>query len=127
TTIQDDDVVPMEIDSLKSSRRGRISPEERKRRLDFNLCLYCGKPVTTIKHQPLVSSIVYNNFILPVSLYFNNKIFKLKALIDSGASENFINSELIKKLNLPETPLPFRISVETVDGNLKGEAKRREM
>lgn len=36
------EVVPMEIDAMKTQRRSRLTPEERKRRFDNKLCLYCG-------------------------------------------------------------------------------------
>lgn len=36
---------PMELDALGiSSSTGKLTPEERKRRFDNNLCMFCGKP-----------------------------------------------------------------------------------
>ena len=41
-----DDKPNMEINAFqgKPKKRGKLTPEERKYRMDNNLCLYCGKP-----------------------------------------------------------------------------------
>lgn len=42
---------------------------------------------------------------------------KFKALLDSGASANFIHSRLVQKLNLTPVKTPVPVSVTTIDGS----------
>ena len=44
---------PMVIDALESRHRQPLSQEERKRRQDNNLCLYCGSDTHLLKNCPL--------------------------------------------------------------------------
>ncbi len=45
-------VVPMEIDAFNTKRRPRLTPEERKRRFDNKLCLYCGNSGHVVSSCP---------------------------------------------------------------------------
>lgn len=43
TTHASNQVVPMDIDAIRTAPRGPITPVERQRRIDNRLCLYCGE------------------------------------------------------------------------------------
>jgi hypothetical protein len=60
---------------------------------------------------------VYENFesLIEVACQFKlptGQTRLLRALIDTGATDNFINSKTVKELNLPTQPLPRKIKVE---------------
>ncbi len=83
-----------------------LSVEERERRIRQNLCLYCGLSghlrATCPTRLSRTSSAVSDNQIpsnileLPVTLMYNGHIIETRALIDSGAAGNFIDSTFAK-------------------------------
>ncbi|CAL8264111.1 unnamed protein product [Lota lota] len=75
---------PMQID------RTRLSPAERKRRLDSNACLYCG-------HQ--------GNF------------HTTSVLVDSGAEESFIDATLATKWGVPVSTLQTSLTASALNGS----------
>ncbi|OMH84822.1 Retrotransposon-derived protein PEG10, partial [Zancudomyces culisetae] len=56
-------------------------------------------------------------FTFPIKLSYNNITVPIIALIDSGATGNFIQEKLAKRLNLPRKPISQHIELETIDGN----------
>jgi hypothetical protein len=51
-----------------------------------------------------------------VALIINNKRIDTYAMIDSGATGNFVNQEFVKKYNLVTSPLSEELSLNVVDG-----------
>ena len=57
-------------------------------------------------------------FKLPISLRVDNKWLKIDALLDTGASSNFINHKLIDNLQLPMYELDRPRIIKNVDGTM---------
>src|SRR5689334_16871228 len=58
----------------------------------------------------------FSNLTLPVTITFNNNTFKTFALIDSGASENFIQQKFIINNHIPtinHPPIYFKLANNT--------------
>lgn len=69
--------------------------------------------------QLLVSAVEYNNYqhlVLPISLTVNGRTVSLCAMIDSGATGNFINGSVIRKYGLPTEKLAQPKALAVVDG-----------
>ena len=58
-----------------------------------------------------------------IILHLQNKRANTQALVDSGATENFIHHQLIKKFNIPTTPLSWPRIARNVDGSLNKSGK----
>jgi hypothetical protein len=65
--------------------------------------------LSTVQEHP-------SHFCLPVALILNNKRIDTYAMIDSGATGNFVNQEFVKKYNLVTSPLSEELSLNVVDG-----------
>ncbi|OMH78676.1 Retrotransposon-derived protein PEG10, partial [Zancudomyces culisetae] len=71
---------------------------------------------TSTIDQPLTSimtSTTNEHLVIPVTLFIANKSLKLNAMIDSGATSCFIDSEFANKVNIPllmkEVPIPLLV------------------
>lgn len=146
--------------SSQNSRRGKLSPEERKHRMDNNLCLYCGKAghkvqqcysakentfsksiaatsttetltseksinfleksvaLTMDSHTrgPEVLSQSTTHLLIPIKLYFAHQVLSTQAMIDSGATGNFISQDLISQHHLPTVLKDIPEMVRVIDG-----------
>ena len=58
-----------------------------------------------------------------IIFHLQNKRADTQALVDSGATENFIHHQLIKKFNIPTTPLSQPRTARNVDGSLNKSGK----
>jgi hypothetical protein len=65
--------------------------------------------LSTVQEHP-------SHFYLPVSLLSDNKRIETYAMIDSGATGNFVNQDFVKEHNLVSSPLSKEISLNVVDG-----------
>lgn len=112
---------------------GKLSVQERTRRRNNNLCLYCGNkdhflnncPVRPGKHQhlgvvgeanlgPQVSS---PQLLLPVSLDLPSRDkFQVSAFLDSGSAENFIHAALVLQHHIPVIRLEKALSISSING-----------
>jgi hypothetical protein len=109
-----DGVVDMVIGT--SQRRGPLSLQERQRRMEKNLCLYCGEEKHVIascpkrtgqgqrhhgptKNNNLIgtSSVMgHQRLYLPVELLFSGQpMSSLHALVDSGADKSLVDEKLL--------------------------------
>lgn len=101
-----------------------LSPKEKKRRLDLGLCMYCGQPghvtancPSAKKPQnghsigqgtPLLAAIEDNKAgnqlyaLVPITL---NDTVTTWALLDTGATANFMAESLVRQLGLTSCPL----------------------
>ena len=61
-----------------------------------------------------------------IILHLWNKRANTQALVDSGATENFIHHQLIKQFNIPTTPLLQLRTAKNVDGSLNKAGKITE-
>ncbi|OMH80913.1 Retrotransposon-derived protein PEG10 [Zancudomyces culisetae] len=118
----------MDVDAVVSKPRGPLTPEERNRRITNRLCMYCGQPGHIIRNCPLrtprqtVNTLISEDHITGdlkglTQHIVLNKIHTVAALIDSGASENFISSDAVQKYHLMPFTLTSPIPVETINGN----------
>lgn len=91
---------------------------EHQRRITAGECLYCshkGHVVATCPsrakgHKSLP------RLMLPAKVSVNTKCHSLSVLIDSGAEQNFIDSELAHRLQLAQEPLPHALHVTALSG-----------
>lgn len=105
--------------------RSRLSPGERERRFRAGDCLYCGRrghrrlSSAPIRVSPPVSpgirlgstlSSTRPRLLLNVAIVTHKTTFSCCALIDSGAEQNLMDTQLAEKLDLPllslEPPIP---------------------
>ncbi|KAL0154660.1 hypothetical protein M9458_048923, partial [Cirrhinus mrigala] len=103
-----------------------LTPEERERRMQDHLCLYCGqaghaKSTCPIRPNRAVSVNTSSTIQLPVVLHVANQTITTTALIDSGAAGNFISAEFARKHNIALTPFSSFLAVEALDGRPLGE------
>lgn len=113
-----------------------ITPEERERRIQHRLCLYCGQsghmkfacPTRPSASSRAVSprikiSMNPSSFQLPVIITIRGKIFRTIALIDSGAAGNFMSRTFAEQCRLNLTPCLSSLAVEALDGRPLGEGR----
>lgn len=121
---------PMEIGAV----RGPLTPTERARRRDNNLCLYCAGPDHLVDHCRLVkrksegecrssyrlvnSVALSSNYLkLSLTLQWDQNRLPLEAMLDTGASGCFIDEEVIKRNKIPVCKKPFPLPVNVIDGH----------
>ncbi len=113
-----------------------LTPEERERRMQNQLCLYCGQAGhmrVSCPARPLSSSrsvsvnshctTSVSSIKLPVKLFIRNKIITKTALIDSGAAGSFISHDFALKHKLKLTSCDSPLAVEVIDGRPLGEGR----
>lgn len=113
-----------------------LTPEERERRMQNHLCLYCGQsghmktscPVRPSSSSQSVSvqakyTTSASSFKLPVQLIIQDKVITTTALLDSGAARNFISYEFASQCKLRLTPCNSPLAVEALDSRPLGEGK----
>ncbi|KAI2663045.1 Transposon Tf2-6 polyprotein [Labeo rohita] len=115
---------PMQLGATK------LTTEERQRRLNNNLCLYCGQPghirATCPTRPPRPSTSVsvcksgLNRCEIPVLLSSNDTSIQTTALIDSGAAGNFIDKDFVEANRLPIVSCAFPVAVAALDGRPLG-------
>ncbi len=100
----------------------RLSSEERERRVQNHLCLYCElsgrancptRPSTKYTTAVSASPNILN---VPISLTNTNVKVEMMALIDSGAVGNFIDINFANFHKLPFLPCEYRVAVAALDG-----------
>lgn len=112
--------------------RAPLTTEERLRRRQGNLCLYCGGsghflrscpvrpsksyPQSTINHQ--VSGFSQTYVTLFVSLQLPEKEAHLPAIVDSGACSCFLDASLTASLHIPLITKRRSLQVHLADGSL---------
>jgi RNase H-like domain found in reverse transcriptase/Reverse transcriptase (RNA-dependent DNA polymerase)/Integrase zinc binding domain/Ty3 transposon capsid-like protein/Chromo (CHRromatin Organisation MOdifier) domain len=129
---------PMIIDGSQV-KTYRLSDEERKRRRDLNLCLYCGQPghtlhscklrkkpsqinANSVNPMPQPFNYVEDNFspeehlVIPITLTINGNLLSTKALLDSGATSLFVDTSFCQNNSIPLVMKPFPCDVEVIDG-----------
>ncbi len=113
-----------------------LTPQERERRMQNQLCLYCGQaghmrntcPVRPTSDRRSVSDITRSissvtSIKLPVTVRSQNQDITTTALLDSGAAGNFIDSEFVSQHHLKLTPCTSSLAVEALDGRPLGKGK----
>ncbi|KAL0159166.1 hypothetical protein M9458_042891, partial [Cirrhinus mrigala] len=122
---------PEEQNEAMQVAHTRLTAEERDRRQQLNLCLYCGKPghiKISCPSRPMqcTSSAVshYSNSShtvkAPVNIVFLDKQINTTALIDSGAAGNFMDLDFAKAQGLSLIPCTSPLSVAALDGRPLG-------
>ncbi|KAH7292053.1 hypothetical protein KP509_29G049500 [Ceratopteris richardii] len=101
---------PMQIDV---TRFQPLTPQEKQRRRDNKLCLYCGNPGHIAVNCPNKRT---NSKVAATLLILSKKTLSLIALVDSGASSCFIDEGLVKKHGIPVLRKNRPVVAEVVDG-----------
>lgn len=102
--------------------------EERQRRRQHNLCLYCGEPGHYMRSCPAklhkclsVSSVstttLPSNFGVPILLQPPGRTIQVNAIINSGACSCFINLSLASEHHIPLQAKAQRLSVQLPNGS----------
>jgi RNase H-like domain found in reverse transcriptase/Reverse transcriptase (RNA-dependent DNA polymerase)/Integrase zinc binding domain/Chromo (CHRromatin Organisation MOdifier) domain/Domain of unknown function (DUF4939)/Retroviral aspartyl protease/Integrase core domain len=141
--LKDQDVVMPDSDAMdvdSSYRRGALSRGERQRRIDGNLCLYCGEAGhlintcdkrsyrprsrilgnnrTTLKY--CVSSCLNHNenrLYIPLDFISQNRNIQTSALLDSGCDCSLISESFVSSNCLPVQTLQKSVHFEVIDGS----------
>ena len=71
-----------------------------------------------IQEEVINALLSTTKFKLPISLRVDDKWLKIDALLDTGASSNFINHKLIDNLQLPTYELDRPRIIKNVDGTM---------
>lgn len=107
-----------------------LHPEERERRRQLHLCLYCGQaghfkikcPIRPnpsnpkAVSSPLSTEYSSNCLKIPIQVTVNNQRISTHALLDSGAAGNFMSDTFIKEHNITLTDCSSPLTVEALDG-----------
>ena len=64
-----------------------------------------------------------NSITITIHMYMWHKVAKVSALLDSGATENFINKQTVSALKLGMQVLPEPLGIHNVDGTLNSEGQ----
>ncbi len=112
--------------------RPRLSLEEKGRRRNEGLCLYCGAAGHIAAQCPVKSretavkglltggiTLAKSSLaatLLTVKLQWSSVTYDCQALIDSGAEGNFLDSDLAYRLRLPVIALSQPIAVHALNG-----------
>jgi hypothetical protein len=121
----------MDLDSAQPERFKKLTPEERKRRFDLQLCLYCGNkdhklaacPTRKAKmNQPglnmlCVSALgTVDTLSVDSFLRMDDLDVAVRAIVDSGATGNFVSQKFVDSQVLPAVMLPEVLSVRLANG-----------
>ncbi len=121
---------------LNATARGSLNEKERQRRYQQSLCFYCGGQGLQVqacsqrtgrryyrgRRIPTDTTSHPRHLVVRATLIIDSRRIPVRALVDSGASDNFIDDELAHRLQLPLTKLDQPSGIENVDGqpNLAG-------
>ncbi|KAI2659483.1 Transposon Tf2-9 polyprotein [Labeo rohita] len=113
-----------------------LTSEERERRMQNSLCLYCGQaghikstcPVRPAKPSPAVSvnrliTTSLSSMQIPIVIRHASRTIHTTALIDSGAAGNFISIEFAHQQNIILNSCKSSLSVEALNGRPLGEGR----
>ncbi len=113
-----------------------LTPQERERRMQNQLCLYCGqaghvkatcpvRPATSTRSVStnVTTSSLTSSLKLPVTLTTQAKVIQTTALLDSGAAGNFVSAEFVQQHHLKLTHCNSSLAVEVLDGRPLGEGR----
>lgn len=115
--------------------RGRLPLEERQCRFCQGLCFYCGQAGhiqlnctsrpkdqahqlqegVLVSHSPIDYS--SKRIQLKGLISFNHTTTPVHSLVDSGADDNFMDSEFASRINIPSEPLPEPKKAFALDGS----------
>ncbi|KAL0193294.1 hypothetical protein M9458_011590, partial [Cirrhinus mrigala] len=104
-----------------------LTAQERTRRLQGGLCLYCGAPSHLLLQCPVrpakstvsVGHVTNNMHTIPLIdavLISESNFFPVKALVDSGAADNFISSRCLEALQIPKRKSTISYRITTIQG-----------
>jgi hypothetical protein len=126
---------PMDLDHMDGKKlkpHGKLTKEERERRIQNDLCLYCGEPghkvnscskrsERSLNAMDLFSSSVSDDSSLTLRVTLENQLGNghLEALLDSGANGNFMSEALLENSGIPLFSLKTPIIVRLADGSCK--------
>ncbi len=114
---------------VEATRRDREC--ERQRRRDQGLCFYCGQPGHLVQECLLRPSSTYHrgvrlpqnagtsrprHLVVQANLTVGTRTIPVRAMIDCGASDDFIDCDLATRLQLPLTRLKKPVTIDNIDG-----------
>ena len=117
-----------------TQRRGPLSANKRQRRMDNNLCLYCGDGEHTVDschrirgrrmqppHKNLVGATKLDGIERPylhVELLLSGKLVSsTNALVDSGADKSLVSQHFIHSFNIIPQTLTHNLHFENIEGS----------
>uniref|UniRef100_A0A8C5R5D1 ribonuclease H n=1 Tax=Leptobrachium leishanense TaxID=445787 RepID=A0A8C5R5D1_9ANUR len=119
--------------------RRRLTPQENQHRRDNGLCLYCGKNTHLVRDCPdtptkggmatcgpstilstSMSSVQSPHLLVQLVLQWEEKSITVEAMIDSGASNCFIDTALVSKFSIPVLNKDVPVHIQVVDGSSLG-------
>uniref|UniRef100_A0A8C5M5M4 Gypsy retrotransposon integrase-like protein 1 n=1 Tax=Leptobrachium leishanense TaxID=445787 RepID=A0A8C5M5M4_9ANUR len=126
---------PMQLNVV----RRRLTPQENQHRRDNGLCLYCGKNTHLVRDCPdtptkggmatccpstilstSMSSVQSPHLLVQLVLQWEEKSITVEAMIDSGASNCFIDTALVSKFSIPVLNKDVPVHIQVVDGSSLG-------
>lgn len=122
--------VPMEIGAL----RGPLTQTEKQRRRTSNLCLYCASPAHLVEQCPhinkkpagekttIISQLTKiktptSHILISLILQWDQSQLTIEAMLDSGASGNFIDLQIVMKNKIPTCYKTRPQVVNVIDGS----------
>lgn len=126
-------VTPMDLDSAQMDKFKKLTPEEKKRRYEQGLCLYCGEKSHKLASCPArnakmrkgpglnMLSISSLDSMETISLRSSIRIDDLEveasAMLDSGATGCFVSEHFVERNFLPTTGLLQESPVRLANGS----------
>jgi transposase InsO family protein len=127
---------PMDLDAVYTTdSKGfkHLTFEEKKRRKEMNLCLYCGESGHNYPSCPkkgtkralnalqiasvrFMESLSEPSLFASIDMVIKGVDFNVKALIDSGANANFVSEEFVHSNGIKQLKLAEPIVVRMADG-----------
>uniref|UniRef100_A0A8C5MFT5 CCHC-type domain-containing protein n=1 Tax=Leptobrachium leishanense TaxID=445787 RepID=A0A8C5MFT5_9ANUR len=124
---------PMQV----GAARGPLTEAERSRRRSLGLCMYCGRAGHQVREcrekpnarigkplaLPAFASIkgictpMSTHLIVPLSLQWDDHTTTINAMIDSGASSCFLDTEVKQTLGIPTSPKKQPYPIQLLDGS----------
>src|SRR5258708_17603986 len=102
----------------RSQRHGASWPmEKRGRRIGFSKRLNLAAWVRAFKCNS-VYIMRYQSMRIPVSIHTNYSMADKKALVDSGATNNFMHPHFAERMGIGTCKLPNPRKIENIDGTM---------
>ena len=123
---------PMDLDSAQPKKFTKLTAEERKRRFDEGLCLYCGDKTHKLASCPARNAKMgkgpglnmltlsaldsFETISVKSIVRLDDLDIELDSMVDSGATGCFVSQDWVDKSHLPTTALDQELAVRLANG-----------